>query len=172
VPEEDLREQFDLLLQIRDKLSETHDAISNIRSLRKQIEEWEVRTGRDRALRPVTRSAAALRKSLTAVEEELVQVKARSRQDTLNFPIKLNAKIGGLGAAVAQADARPTASQRAVFADLSRRVDAQLRQLQTITSRDVPALARAIRSARVPPIAPPGVFERAARERKAAAATR
>ena len=163
VPEEAIREQFELLLAIRDKLSETHDAISTIRSLRRQVEEWEVRTGKERALRPVTRSASSLRKALTAVEEELVQTKARSRQDTLNFPIKLNAKLGGLGAAVAQADARPTASQRAVFADLSRRIDAQLAKLRNLTSKDVPQLARTIRSAGVPPI----VMSTAARKRPA-----
>ena len=171
VPEEAIREQFELLLAIRDKLSETHDAISTIRSLRRQVEEWEVRTGKERALRPVTRSASSLRKALTAVEEELVQTKARSRQDTLNFPIKLNAKLGGLGAAVAQADARPTASQRAVFADLSRRIDAQLAKLRNLTSKDVPQLARTIRSAGVPPIVmATAAQKRPARLRKAAAA--
>jgi hypothetical protein len=172
VREEQMREQFDLLLAIRDKLSETHDAINSIRSLRRQIVEWEVRTGKDRSLRPVTRSASSLRKALIAVEEELVQTKARSRQDTLNFPIKLNAKLGGLAAAVAQGDDRPTAAQRAVYQDLERRIDAQLAKLRTLTSRDVPQLARAIRSAGVPPIVMDGKPERrAARPRKAAAAT-
>jgi hypothetical protein len=170
VRDEDLRQQFELLLAIRDKLSETHDAISTIRSLRKQIEAWEVRTGKDRSLRPVTRSASAVRKALVAVEEELVQTKARSRQDTLNFPIKLNAKLGGLGAAVASADARPTASERAVFQDLVRRIDAQLVKLRAVTSKDVPQLARTIRSAGVPPIVMEGQAERKpARTRKAAA---
>jgi hypothetical protein len=119
----------------------------------------------------VTRTAASLRKALTAVEEELVQTKARSRQDTLNWPIKLNAKLGGLGATVAQADARPTAAQRAVFEDLSRRIDAQLAKLRDLTSREIPKLAAAIRAARVPAISPPSAAERAVRERKVAAAT-
>ncbi|MGH2376928.1 MAG: VPS10 domain-containing protein [Candidatus Limnocylindria bacterium] len=172
VRDEDLRQQFELLLAIRDKLSETHDAISRIRSLRKQIEEWEVRSGKDRSLRAVTRSASSLRKALVAVEEELVQTKARSRQDTLNFPIKLNAKLGGLGAAVAQGDARPTAAQRAVFQDLGRRIDAQLVKLRALTDKDVPQLARTIRSAGVPPIVlEGGADRRPARTRKAAAAT-
>ncbi len=171
VRDEDLRQQFELLLAIRDKLTETHDAISTIRSLRKQIEAWEVRTGKDRSLRAVTRSASSVRKALVAVEEELVQTKARSRQDTLNFPIKLNAKLGGLGAAVASADARPTASQRAVFQELVRRIDVQLVKLRALTSKDVPQLARTIRSAGVPPIVMEGQTERKpARPRKAAAA--
>ncbi|MEK6619734.1 MAG: glycosyl hydrolase, partial [Chloroflexota bacterium] len=168
VEQRDLQEQFDLLLGIRDKISEAHDAINVIRGVRRQVEDLERRTSGDRSLRSVTKAGAALRRSLTAIEEELIQTKARSRQDTLNWPIKLNAKLGGLAAAVAQADARPTASQRQVFADLSRRVDAQLARLRTLMDRDVAAFTAMVRRAKVPPISPPKRAEQ--RERKAAAA--
>lgn len=170
VRQADLQDQFDLLLGVRDKISEAHEAINTIRSLRRQIGEWELRTSADRRMRAVTKAAADLRKALGAVEEELVQTKARSRQDTLNWPIKLNAKLGGVGAAIAQADARPTASQRAVLEDLARRVDAQLAKLRTLTARDVARFTSLVRSAKVPPVAPPSAAERAVRERKAAAA--
>ena len=89
-------------------------------------------------------------------------------RETLALALTL---LGGLGAAVAQADARPTASQRAVFADLSRRIDAQLAKLRNLTSKDVPQLARTIRSAGVPPIVmSTAARKRPARLRKAAAA--
>ena len=41
---EDLAAQFALLLHIRDKLSVTHDAINQMRSVRQQVEEWLRRT--------------------------------------------------------------------------------------------------------------------------------
>ncbi len=168
VEQRDLQEQFDLLLGIRDKISEAHDAINVIRGVRRQVAALERRASGARSRRSVTKAGAALRRSLTAIEEELIQTKARSRQDTLNWPIKLNAKLGGLAAAVAQADARPTASQRQVFADLSRRVDAQLARLRTLMDRDVAAFTAMVRRAKVPPISPPKRAEQ--RERKAAAA--
>ena len=165
----DIDRQFDLLRRIRDKISETHDAINTIRSVRKQIEEWEVRSASDRSFRPLTRTAAGLRKRLWAIEEELIQWRAKSRQDTLNWPIKLNAKLGGLAAAIAQADARPTASQEEVFAELVRRVDAQLAKLRQLLDGDVKRFSAQLRSAKLPPIAPPKA-EPHAPERKAAAA--
>src|SRR5437763_16251142 len=41
--QEDLEAQCTLLLRIRDKLSETHDAINQIRDLKGQIDGWERR---------------------------------------------------------------------------------------------------------------------------------
>jgi len=165
----ELQEQFDLLMRIRDKISETHDAINTIRTVRGQVETWEKRTASDRGYRQVTKAAAALRKQLGAIEEELIQWRAKSRQDTLNWPIKLNAKLGGLAAATAQADARPTASQLAVFEDLSRRVDAQLEKLRGLMSGDVARFSTLVRSAKLPPIVAPAAERRKAPERKAAA---
>jgi len=92
VPQGDLEAQFELLLQIRDKLSETHEAINTIRSVRGQVEAWEKRAAGDPAARAVVKAAAKLRRELSSIEEELIQTKAASRQDTLNFPIKLNAQ--------------------------------------------------------------------------------
>jgi hypothetical protein len=168
-PPADIQTQSELLLKIRDKISETHDGINTIRTVRKQIEEWELRTAADRGLRPLTRTAAGLRKRLWAIEEELIQWRARSRQDTLNWPIKLNAKLGGLAASIAQADARPTAAQEAVFGELVKRVDAQLAKLRQLVDGDVKRFAAQLRTSKLPSIAPPKAEQRVA-ERKAAAA--
>jgi len=151
----ELREQSDLLMRIRDKISETHDAINTIRTVRAQIEGWEKRSAADRGFRQVTKAAAVLRKQLGAIEEELIQWRAKSRQDTLNYPIKLNAKLGGLAAAIAQADARPTAAQIAVFDELSRRVDAQLAKLRTLVATDVARFSKLVRAAKLPPVTAP-----------------
>ena len=167
----ELQEQFDLLMALRDKISQTHEAIQEIRKLRGQIEEWEKRSAGDRAFRAITRAAAKLRKDLLAVEEELIQWRAKSRQDTLNWPIKLNAKLGGLAAAVAQADALPTASQRAVFAELSRRVDAQLARLRALSDADLRKFNTLVRQARLPTVLAPKLDARRP-ERRAAAAAR
>src|SRR5688500_20290249 len=99
-------------MRIRDLLSTTHETITAIRALRAQGEDWERRAAKGKSARGVVKAAAALRKELSSIEEELVQTKAKSRQDTLNYPIKLNAKIAGLAAAVSMRDARPTAAAR------------------------------------------------------------
>ena len=168
---EHLREQFELLLAISDRISAAHEAVTTIRTVRRQVEDWEKRTGSERGFRQITRAAAQLRKSLYAIEEELIQWRAKSRQDTLNWPIKLNAKLGGLAAAVAQADSRPTVSQRELFAELSRKVDVQLGRLRALLDGDLRRFTSLVRSAKFPPIAAPQL-ERKRPERRAAAARR
>ena len=155
VPPADLQAQFALLLRIRDKLSETHEAINTIRSVRGQVEAWEKRAAGDRATRDVVKAAAKLRRELSSIEEELIQTKAASRQDTLNFPIKLNAKLGGLAAAIGMGDAAPTRSMQQVFADLSRRIDAQLARLERTMKGEVRAFEAVARRSRLPVIGVP-----------------
>jgi photosystem II stability/assembly factor-like uncharacterized protein len=155
VTQTQLQEQHDLLMRIRDRISETHDAINTIRTVRKQIEEWELRSAGDRSFRPLTKAAADVRKKLWAIEEQLIQWRAKSKQDTLNWPIKLNAKLGGLAATIAQADVRPTAAQVAVFEDLSRRVETQLTLLRKLMDTDVKRFTSLVRGAKLPPILAP-----------------
>src|SRR5207244_11938901 len=88
----DLDAQFALRMRIRDKLTEVHEAINGIRALRTQVEGWEKRAEGSAGAR-VRRGASSLKTKIAAVEEELIQVKAKSRQDTLNYPAKLNLKI-------------------------------------------------------------------------------
>ncbi|MGH2509155.1 MAG: WD40/YVTN/BNR-like repeat-containing protein, partial [Ktedonobacteraceae bacterium] len=72
----DLDDQRNLLLKIRDRLSETHEAITLIRETRTQVEQWAQRTqGRDEH-EAVAEAAKLVQDKLTAVEEELIQVKA------------------------------------------------------------------------------------------------
>jgi photosystem II stability/assembly factor-like uncharacterized protein len=152
--DEDLRAQFELLCQIRDKLSETHDAINELRSIRQQVEEWERRAKGQLTLAAVATAAKGLKEKLTAVEEELIQVKAKSRQDTLNYPLKLNAKLAGVAGVVASADAAPTRQAHEVFADLSARIDQQLIRLREVTTADVAEFNRLVRESEIPAILP------------------
>ena len=38
--QEDLDAQFEFLIQIRDKVSETHDGINQLRRIRQQVDQW------------------------------------------------------------------------------------------------------------------------------------
>ena len=56
VSDDDLRDQFAFLLQIRDKLSETNDAINQIRTLRAEIDGWEKNAAANSVLSPAVLS--------------------------------------------------------------------------------------------------------------------
>ena len=58
------------------------------------------------------------------MEEDLYQVRNRSNQDPLNFPIKLNNQMAALARSIETGDARPTDQSYVVFRELSERLAA------------------------------------------------
>jgi photosystem II stability/assembly factor-like uncharacterized protein len=150
--EADDRARYDLLIAIRDQLSQTHEAIVQIREMRDQVRAAVDRAKASAADTSVARSADRLVHRLTAVEETLYQTKNRSSQDPLNFPIRLNNKLSLLGGTVAGTEGRPTDQQQIVFRDLTRRIDEQLAILHAVTGEDLAAFNRLMRERDVPAV--------------------
>lgn len=150
----DYDEQFALLLKIRDRLTETDDAINHIREIKRQARAAAERVKRVGDNEAVGEATKALVKKLTAVEEELIQTRSKSNQDPLNFPIKLNNKIAALAGVVGQSNAAPTKQMIAVFDDLKTRLRKQLDKLDAIVETDVPAFNALIREQDLPAIQP------------------
>ena len=146
----DLQEQFDFLIGIRDKLTETHEAIKEIRELRTQIR--RITGNMDEEHAAITDSAKALILKITEIEETLYQTKNQSRQDPLNFPIRLNNKLAAVGGNASIGDFRPTDQAVEVRDNLVMRIDAELEKLRSILETDVPALNAMIRQANIPAI--------------------
>jgi DNA repair exonuclease SbcCD ATPase subunit len=139
-------------LKIRDKLTETHNAVAQIRDVRRQLEDLLKRINDQPNARPVVAAGAELNKRLQAVEEELYQTKNQSSQDPLNFPIKLNNKLAALGGIVASADSQPTESSYTLYEELATQIDAQLRQLNQVMSEDLKSFNNLIRSSDIPAV--------------------
>ncbi|MGH2496251.1 MAG: VPS10 domain-containing protein [Ktedonobacteraceae bacterium] len=154
VTQEDLEAQLALHLKVRDKLSETHDAINTLRNVRQQIDDWQKRTSDQPVNEALTRIGKSAKEKLKAIEDELIQSKAKTRQDTLNHPAKLNGKLAFLAGVIASAQAAPTAQTYAVLDDISARIDAQLRQLQEVLDTDVAAFNSLLRENNVPGVIP------------------
>jgi hypothetical protein len=152
VSEADLQKQFDLLMKIRDKVTETHDAIKRIRSVRDQLTSAADRAKGTPGERAVADAAEALKKKMLPVEEALYQTKNKSSQDPLNFPIRLNNKLAALAGVVSSADAAPTEQSYAVYRDLTARIDKELATLKATLDTDVPAFVKLVKEQDVPAI--------------------
>ena len=135
----DLQAQFDLQMAAHDKLSEIHQQIDRIRNVRTQLTDVKKRAGDDASGKAVVDAAKALDKKMTAIEEALYQTKNRSRQDPLNFPIRLNDKLASLAESISTGDYAPTAQAQQVYRDLVGKIDAQLAALNDIWQKDLPA---------------------------------
>ena len=89
---------------------------------------------------------------MTEVEEDLIQTKAKSGQDVLNFPVRLNNHLVALGGVVGSADTAPTQQSYEVFDMLSKELDAQLAKWKEIVASDVPAYNNLVKQQDVPAI--------------------
>ncbi len=135
VTEADLEAQFALSLQIRDKTSAANQAVIRIRELKKQIAE-RMKGVTDRS---ASETGEALLGKLSAVEEELYQVRNQAPKDPLAYPVKLNNRLPALALVVDSADARPTDQCYTVFKELSAELDVQLAALDRIVNTDLAA---------------------------------
>ncbi len=143
--------QVGFLLQVRDKFSEIQKAIQQIRTLRSQIkditERLDAKTNKE-----VKQLADSMVKSLTKIEEALYQTKAKSGQDVLNFPIRLNDKISGLYGVAASGNNPPSKQVKEAFADLSSQADVQLNKLKSMLETDIKQLNQLINQQQIPVI--------------------
>ena len=150
--QDEYQRRFDLHMKIRDKLTETHDAIVRIRDVRDQI-----KTVTDRA-KPMDKdstiatAAKALTTKLTAVEEALYQTKNKSNQDPLNYPIRLNNKLSQLTGVLTSADAPPTDQTVQVYEDIAARIDIELGKLKEALDKDLGAFNAMVRDKQVPAV--------------------
>lgn len=132
--QEDLQAQYDFLLQVRDKLTETHEAIISIRHYRDKLNTLATeKPGQKRRIEPVV-------KSITAIEQELYQTQNRSNQDPLNFPIRLNNKLAHLNVIVGTGEWRPTDGAEAVRVEITRQIDVQLAKFRDIEKNQISRL--------------------------------
>ena len=133
-PIEGLQEKFDFLISVRDKLSETHDAIKQIRSLRDQVNDVLDRVPGDHPEADSIKAyAERMLEGMKEVEEALYQTKNRSGQDPLNYPIRLNNKLAAVGG-VTRGNFPPTDQAYEVRDELVRQIDEWLTKLADITS--------------------------------------
>ena len=107
-----------------DLLSRTHDEITRIRQVRAQLEALTGRLEKDEAANTdLLSKIEELNESMTSIEEALYQTKNESRQDPLNFRIRLNNKLAAVMRLVAIGDGRPTAQASLVKQEISGQIE-------------------------------------------------
>ncbi len=154
VSPEDLQKQFNLMMQIRDRVTQAHDVVNQIRDLRKQMEEFNKRltSAKNPNAKQIEAAGKDLDKKMTTVEEALIQTKAKASQDVLNFPIRLNNQLVALGGVVGSADGAPTQQSYEVFEMLSKQVDEQLAKWKAIVATDVVNYNATVKKVDVPAV--------------------
>jgi hypothetical protein len=103
----DWQEQSRLALAVRDRFSEANDAVKEIRRIKSELGDREKKLASGQ-LSQFTTLSTPFATALSEVEDSLYQTKNRSGQDPLNYPIRLNNRIGALLGVIQSSDGRPT----------------------------------------------------------------
>lgn len=141
----DIQAQFDFLIKVRDKVTETHRAIKDIRATREQMDALMKKIRGDDRYKEVVESGKELMEKMTEIEEALYQTKNRSGQDPLNFPIRLNNKLAALLGVAGGGEWAPTKQAEDVRVELTSQIDDQLSKLNILMSRDLPAFNQLVK---------------------------
>lgn len=148
----DLEAQFKFLMEVRDKLTETHEAIKQIRKMKKDINGVMVRMGNNDKMKDVKDMGKAMIKKVSTIEKALYQTQNRSPQDPLNYPIRLNNKLSVLASYAGFADSKPTRGLMQVKKDITAKINVQLQKLKEVVAQDVPKFNKLVAEKQIPAI--------------------
>ncbi|SPE41272.1 conserved exported hypothetical protein [Candidatus Sulfopaludibacter sp. SbA3] len=146
----DLSEQFTLAMKINNDVTGANEIVILVRELKRQMDA-ALKANQDAALKT---TLDQFRDKLSVIEEDVYQVRNRSGQDPLNFPIKLNNKIAALGSTVQHGDGKPTASSYEVYDLLHKRLLEEQAKLDALLKSDLPGANRALTDRKLPALAP------------------
>jgi hypothetical protein len=149
ISDADLQFQWNLASRIRDKVNEANLAVIRIRRIKTDIADRikdapaEVRTAGEQ-----------LAAALSAVEEDVYQVKNQSGQDPLNFPIKTNNRLASLLRVAVSGEGRPTGNVEPIFNDLIAELKAETDRLEKTIADQLPPFNRMLERIKKPVIDP------------------
>ncbi|MDY7396390.1 glycosyl hydrolase [Aureibaculum sp. 2210JD6-5] len=144
--QEDLQAQFDFIMEVRDKLTEIHKALKNVKKVKDQIGVLKKSiTDKDKH-KGLLEFADKISKDVTKIENNLYQTKSKSNQDPLNFPIKLNNKLAHVNALTSMGDYRPTDAEVEFKNEITAEIDKELSALYKIFKSDVSQLNNKVKA--------------------------
>jgi len=146
----DIQKAFDLQMKVHDRIADLHRALNQMRSVRSDLESVRRRldgTGRGDSL---IKAIDKLESEMDPVEATLTQVKLKSSEGTLRYPVMLNEQFDTFRAMIENADAAPTQSMLDVFTSLDSRLSAAVSQWNALLKNEVPALDEAAKKENLP----------------------
>ena len=135
---EDIKAQFEFVNEINGVVDEAHNAIENIRKIKKDLTKFQSDYADDESAKNLINESKLILESIDLIENELYQTKNQSNQDPLNYGVKLTNNLGNLNSAFRGGDFGPTAQDIMVKNELIKKVNIQLEKYNSIISEDIP----------------------------------
>jgi photosystem II stability/assembly factor-like uncharacterized protein len=139
-----LQQQHELAIEIRDVLTETHNALRTIRSVKKQLKDASYRLTEAGYSQSFQQQADSIRNSLTVLENELIET---TDGDVAKLEPELSSQLAWLNGVVLSADAQPTDSSYERFEDLKKELNDHKNKLSSILDNQVTSFNQKIEEA-------------------------
>ena len=136
---------INFIIEIQEKLTETHKALKNITKIKEQIKQLKSSITDKEKNKEIIELADKIVKDLTKYENELYQTKSKSNQDPLNFPIKLNNKLAHLNSLSSIGDYKPTDQSIEFKNEVIKLIDDELEKVYSIFENEVKQLNKKVK---------------------------
>ena len=137
----ELQAQFDFLIDVRDKLSEAHQAVIDVRTVREDLAYLEGKLDDDAPER-LREAIALLRQDMSVIENNIHETRNEAYQDPLNFGIKLNNRLAYLATHESAGDFPPTDQAVAYYGEVAAQIDGEIASLRALFEDRIPELNR------------------------------
>jgi photosystem II stability/assembly factor-like uncharacterized protein len=135
----DMKKQFEFVKDINKTMDDTHKTIKKIRSINEKLAAFQEQYKDNDKVKDLVEKAKAMQEKFSNIEKALYQTKNRSGQDPLNFPIRLNNKLGHLNSLVGMGDFAPTEQDIAVKNELTKAINVQLTAFNKLVDDEIKA---------------------------------
>ncbi len=143
---DDFKNQFDFLIEVRDQVSRANQAISDIRKVKKDLEYLSNKTKDNAALQDLIKD---FKTKMEVIENNIHMTKNQSRQDPLNYGIRINNRLAFLLADSQRGDYPPTDQSKAFFSVLIKELDKEIAALNNLMQKNIKAINQKVSSDKI-----------------------
>ncbi len=148
--------QFDLLMSIREELTKLYSTYAQISDVRAQLKGMRTRLPQNIAYKTVFSASSDLDNKLAAIQDEMIEGRNRSNEDSLSNGVKLDGQLSGLAMYVTSgADSAPTESAVARYEYLRGQLESAVTKWKNVVQTDLPGFQKLTRDQNIEAIIVP-----------------
>lgn len=146
---DDFKNQFNFLIEVRDQVSRANQAIVDIRSVKKDLDYLTDKTKNNKELQSLIKD---FKTKIEVVENNIHMTKNQSRQDPLNYGIRINNRLAFLLADSQRGDFPPTDQSKEFFNDIKKELDIEINALNDLMKKSIETINEKVTSDKIPMI--------------------
>ena len=135
--DKDYRDQFDFLINVRNQVTRANSAIIKIREVQKDLNYLKQKSGLTEEINNLINQFES---KLSLIENNIHMTKNQSRQDPLNYGIRINNRIAFLLADSQRGDYPPTNQAKAFFKEITAELDREMEALEKLLNGSISRL--------------------------------